>query len=343
MFEKQKAFFHGLRELSRNPYLLEQQAGKADSLDYDLKLAEDRAKYNSSIASHKQDLLEQAQETVQEKLGSLAQTAMEQLPAEKVYGILRPWDEEGFCLYSAAKEILGVDPSDTFTTEDSLGYFSDANGAKLLKYAEIAKFADKNWKQLSGPGAYEVLDSYDLNTNTPEYQEYQKRLWPLAVQKTVERFKRALLDENGMDKVFQAMDALTGVIREAPKTEEVEGTQLQALFETASLYCDPRKVYQAIQPMDPQGEVLFRRAEDMLDGEAVTSLCKQAVNSYIRGEPGFTKTPQNMKAAQDRVNRLLEPVETQQQSVGKSGTIIEKAWSQMHQAAVQQEAVEMEL
>lgn len=239
MFEKQKAFFHGLREIFRNPYLLEQQTRKADALDNNLKLAEDMARYHSTIVSHKQDILDHAQEAIQERLSTLTQTAMERLPAEKVYEILRPWDEDGFSLYFAANELLGVDPSNYFTTEDSLGYFSDANGAKLLKYAEIAKFADKNWKQLSGPGAYEVLDSYDLHTDTPEYRQYRERLWPLAVQKTVERFKRVLLDENGMDKVFQVMDALTGAIREAPEPDAAKHIQTQqqpSWVEQAAVY-----------------------------------------------------------------------------------------------------------
>jgi hypothetical protein len=311
MFEKQKAFFHGLRELSRNPYLLEQQNKKLEYLGQDLENAERKVKLNFSSATQNDNLLHHAQEAILERLNALTHAAMELLSAEKVYELLKPWDKEQFSLYFAAKEILGIDLSDYFHTEDAMGYFEDADGAKLLKYAEIARFADKEWRPLNSPGTYEVLDSYELHTDTPAYQQYRERLWPLAVQKTVERFKRALLDENGMDKVFQAMDTLTGVIREEP--EEVEETQLQKLFQEASLYCDPRKVYQAIQPMDPQGEVLFRCAENQLGDEAVTALCKQAVNSCIRGEPGFTKTPQSMKAAQDGVNRLLEPVETQQQ------------------------------
>lgn len=304
MFEKQKAFFHGLRELIRNPLLLEQQNKNLKCLAQDLENAERKGKYNFSSAAHSEHLLNHAQEAILERLNVLTHTTMERLPAEQVYELLRPWDKEQFSLFFAAKEILGIDPSDYFHTEDAMGCFENADGAKLLKYAEIAKFAEKEWRPLNSPGTYEVLGSYKLHTDTQEYQQYRERLWPLAVEKVMERFKRALLKEDGMSEVLQVMESLVKAIREEPQPKEVEDIQLQELFREAAFYCDPREAYLAIQPMDPQGEVLFHCVENQLGDEAVTDLCKQVVNSYIRGEPGFMKTPQSMKAAQDRVNRI---------------------------------------
>lgn len=233
MFEKQRAFFHGLRELIRNPDLLEQQNKKLEYLAQDLENAENKAKWNFSSAAQNDHLLDHAQKAILERLNALTHAAMESQSAEKVYELLKPWDKEQFSLYHAAKEILGVDPSDYFHTEDAMGYFEDADGAKLLKYAEIAKFADKKWTSLNSPGSYEVLGSYELHTDTPAYQQYRERLWPLAVEKTVERFKRALLREGGMSEVFQVMEALT------VPTESKEMPQMQQLaFQQAAVQQD---------------------------------------------------------------------------------------------------------
>lgn len=304
MFEKQKAFFRGLREIVRNPLLLEQQSNNLKHLARDLENAERKGKYDVSSATLNKSLLDHAQETMLERLNALSRTAMERMPAQQVYEHLKPWDKEQFSLYFAAKEILGIDPSDYFHTEDAMGFFEDADGAKLLQYAEIAKFAEKEWRPLNSPGTYEVLDAYELRTDTQEYQQYRERLWPLAVEKVIERFKRALLREDGMSEVLQVMAALDKAIRESPQLVEAEDIQLQGLFREAAIHCDPREVYWAVQPMDPQGEVLFRCVENQLGEETVIDLCRQVVNNYIRGEPNFMKTQESMSAAQDRMSRI---------------------------------------
>ncbi|MEA4954834.1 MAG: hypothetical protein VB096_04905 [Pseudoflavonifractor sp.] len=315
MFEKQKAFFHGLRELVRNPYLLEQQSKNLKHLAQDLENAERKGKYHVSSAALNKSLLDHAQEAILERLNALSHAAMERLSAEQVYEQLKPWDKEQFSLFFAAKEILGIDPSDYFHTEDAMGCFENADGAKLLQYAEIAKFAEKEWRPLNSPGTYEVLDAYELHTDTQEYRQYRERLWPLAVEKVIERFKLALLKEDGMSEVLQVMDALDKAIREGPQPVEVEDIHLQELFQEAAIYCNPRDTYRAVQPMDPQGEVLFRCVEDQLGDEAVFDLCRQVVNNYSRGEPGFLKTQESMGAAQDRVSRIpqMQPVAVQVQ------------------------------
>ncbi|MEM5780429.1 MAG: hypothetical protein AAGU02_04715, partial [Lawsonibacter sp.] len=94
-----------------------QQEQKVSSLEYDLNVAESKVKYNYSSAMHKQDLLDHAQKAILEKLTALTQTAMERLPAEKVYELLQPWDEGQFHLYHAAKELLGIDAPEYFHTE----------------------------------------------------------------------------------------------------------------------------------------------------------------------------------------------------------------------------------
>ncbi|MEA4955358.1 MAG: hypothetical protein VB096_07625 [Pseudoflavonifractor sp.] len=341
MFETQNAFFHGLRALFRNPFLLVQQEQKVLSLAYDLNLAESKVKYHDSSATHKQNLLDHAQAAIQEKLSALVQTAMERLPAERVYELLLPWDKEQFTLYHAAKELLGIDACEYFYTEDAMGYFEDADGAKLMKYAEIAKFAEKEWRPLNSPGTYEVLENYDLHTETPEYCQYREQLWPLAVQKVVEQFKRILLREDGITQVFQVMDTLDKAIREdpEPEPEPVDQRQLKDLVKEACLFCDPSEVYQAIQPMDPQSKVLFRYAETMLDEETVSDICKHVVNGYIRGGSGFLETPRSMTETKSRVAHILDP-EARRQSARNEPTVV---FSALQQAAAREEAVEMAL
>ena len=102
--------------------------------------------------------------------------------AKRIYDFLKPYhyDTDGWLLYKAAKNILQTDAISEFPAEDNLGFFEVLDGYGLLKWLEIAKFADKEYEYLRG--GYELLKSHTLDENSPKYQEYQKALWPTAVR-----------------------------------------------------------------------------------------------------------------------------------------------------------------
>jgi hypothetical protein len=102
--------------------------------------------------------------------------------AKRIYDFLQPYhyDTSGRILYQAAKDILDADVYSEFPAEDNLGYFEILDGYGLLKWLEIAKFADKEYEQL--PGGYEKLTSHDLDENSPKYQEYQGKLYIAALR-----------------------------------------------------------------------------------------------------------------------------------------------------------------
>lgn len=106
--------------------------------------------------------------------------------ARQIYNFLRHYhcDTDGWLLYRAAQDILHTDAWREFPAEDNLGYFEVLDGFGNLKRIEIAIFADKEYEEL--PGGYEKLRSYTLDTNSPEYQDYQKALWPAAVCNIIE-------------------------------------------------------------------------------------------------------------------------------------------------------------
>ena len=101
--------------------------------------------------------------------------------AEQIYNVLKgSLDEEGFILYKAAREILQCDVFSRFIVEDSLGWFEEADGYKLKKYAEIACFGICEYEG-DLHGAYQILKGFEMDTASPDYLAYQKALWPRAV------------------------------------------------------------------------------------------------------------------------------------------------------------------
>jgi hypothetical protein len=102
--------------------------------------------------------------------------------AKRIYDYLKPYhyDTDGRRLYQAAKGILQTDVYSEFPAEDNMGYFELLDGYSMLKWLEIAKFADKEYEQL--PGGYEKLKSHAINENSPGYTEYQGKLYAAAVR-----------------------------------------------------------------------------------------------------------------------------------------------------------------
>jgi len=149
--------------------------------------------------------------------------------AKRIYDKLKPYhyDTSGWLLYEAAKGILQTDVYSEFPAEDNMGYFEILDGYGLLKWLEIAKFAEKEYEQIQG--GYEKLTSHDLDENSPAYQEYQGKLYAAAIRSIaiqladkqpylLEGFwNRLSYIENILEKGFPTRDSLNERIKREAK------------------------------------------------------------------------------------------------------------------------------
>jgi len=149
--------------------------------------------------------------------------------AKRIYDKLKPYhyDTSGWLLYEAAKGILQTDVYSEFPAEDNMGYFEILDGYGLLKWLEIAKFAEKEYEQIQG--GYEKLTSHTLDENSPKYQEFQGKLYAAAIRSIaiqlanqqpylLEGFwNRLSYIENILEKGFPTRDSLNERIKREAK------------------------------------------------------------------------------------------------------------------------------
>jgi len=149
--------------------------------------------------------------------------------AKRIYDKLKPYhyDTSGWLLYEAAKGILQADVYSEFPTEDNMGYFEMLDGYGLLKWLEIAKFAEKEYEQIRG--GYEKLTSHTLDESSPAYQEFQGKLYAAAIRSIaiqladkqpylLEGFwNRLSYIENILEKGFPTRDSLNERIKREAK------------------------------------------------------------------------------------------------------------------------------
>ena len=102
---------------------------------------------------------------------------------KQLYGCVAPqYDEEGFKLFRAAQKVTGITNLEAkFPYEDACGYFEDADGHRLLRYLKAAHFQAVQWEALPGT-TYERTERLDIDTSTPEYQDFERRIYAKALR-----------------------------------------------------------------------------------------------------------------------------------------------------------------
>ena len=102
---------------------------------------------------------------------------------KQLYGCVAPqYDEEGFKLFRAAQKVTGITNLEAkFPYEDACGYFEDADGHRLLHYLTAAHFQAVQWEALPGT-TYERTELLDIDTSTPEYQDFERRIYAKALR-----------------------------------------------------------------------------------------------------------------------------------------------------------------
>lgn len=118
---------------------------------------------------------------------------------KQLYGCVAPqYDEEGFKLFRAAQKVTGITNLEAkFPYEDACGYFEDADGHRLLRYLKAAHFQAVQWEALPGT-TYERTERLDIDTSTPEYQDFERRIYAKALRDM--GFQDLLPQEVQMDK-----------------------------------------------------------------------------------------------------------------------------------------------
>ncbi|PKM52493.1 MAG: hypothetical protein CVV02_01710 [Firmicutes bacterium HGW-Firmicutes-7] len=151
----------------------------------------------------------------------LALKRLKSYDAKEVFELLKPLDPDGWNLYWSSKEILGIDVYKEFYTEDNMGRFEESDGYELKHYVEIAAFGDCTYRIVGN--AYEVLDKYSIDYNSKEYETYINKLYPLAIEKIVDRGNR----EEPINKL-QVLRNLRSYQKEHEVTVETEEVEMLA-------------------------------------------------------------------------------------------------------------------
>ena len=85
-------------------------------------------------------------------------------------------DNDGFCLYSAAKRVTRFRVSSNFPYEDARGMFEEANGYQMMKYLVAGYFGSVEWSIVPGT-CYESASLLPVDTSTPEYQAFERQIY----------------------------------------------------------------------------------------------------------------------------------------------------------------------
>ena len=97
------------------------------------------------------------------------------------YAIKGDMDPEGWKLYFTACRNTSRSVSETFSTEDNLGCFVEMDGDALLPWLECANFGHCDWKQLDGPGGYELSENRIIDTESEAYKTYRELVFKRVV------------------------------------------------------------------------------------------------------------------------------------------------------------------
>lgn len=100
----------------------------------------------------------------------------EMLSPEEQYAQLAPTlDTDGFSLYAAAEEIIGLKVHEEFPYEDNHGMFEMADGHTLLRYLEAAYFGAVTWEIVPGT-PYERAILGEVDKTTSEYRAFYQKI-----------------------------------------------------------------------------------------------------------------------------------------------------------------------
>ena len=141
-----------------------------------LKLQLGEQKYHLNFLSQRSAALQAALEEFCPQLSALEDM-------KRFYRTVSPkLDPKGFTLYHMAERMTGIDVPSFFPYEDGRGLFVEMDGHQLMPYLVAAHFHAVDWSVVSGT-TYERAILRLVDTSTPEYQTFEKKLYTKILER----------------------------------------------------------------------------------------------------------------------------------------------------------------
>ena len=159
-------------ELRQTKQALEQSEQDCESLSLELLEEKD----HTDFFAHKAEALQDALEEFCPRLPTPEEM-------KRFYDTISPsMDAHGLTLYHTAKELTGIDVPTCFPYEDNRGLFEAMEGYQLLNWLTAVHFQAVDWEIIPGT-PYERADLREVDTTTPEYQEFEKQLYKKVLER----------------------------------------------------------------------------------------------------------------------------------------------------------------
>jgi len=102
---------------------------------------------------------------------------------KRFYDTVSPsMDRKNFTLYHIAEKILGLEVSSAFPYEDNRGLFEEMDGHQLLAWLTAVHFQAVEW-EIIPDSTYEYGTLQEVDTSTPEYQDFERQLYKEVLER----------------------------------------------------------------------------------------------------------------------------------------------------------------
>jgi len=143
---------------------------------------------------------------------------------KRFYDAISPsMDAHGLTLYRMAKELTGIDVPTCFPYEDNRGLFEAMEGYQLLNWLTAVHFQAVDWEIIPGT-PYERADLREVDTTTPEYKAFEKKLY----EKVLERmgFEGILAPEAPQSMELKLYSPLSAeLVEDAPARDWIDESE----------------------------------------------------------------------------------------------------------------------
>ncbi len=158
--------------------LIDEQLSCIEGLEKDLQ----KAQHDLYWIKHNEHKTREESNTAKAINRELVQVMLKNnIAPQQIYETIAPFgDPDGFELCNIAEKLTRVSVIHTFSAEDNLGYFENADGFEILCWLESAAYGDIEWEIV---GAYGRAVQHTIRTDSEEYKQYRHTLFDEAIKK----------------------------------------------------------------------------------------------------------------------------------------------------------------
>ena len=151
---------------------------------------------------------------------------------KRFYDTISPsMDQKNFTLYHIAEKILGLEVSSAFPYEDNRGLFEEMDGHQLLDWLTAVHFQAVEW-EIIPDSTYEYGTLQEVDTSTPEYQDFERQLYKEVLERmgfqdiiALEQEVSAIEDKTTELKLYSPLSGEL-VKQEYDDPEPLDGTEM---------------------------------------------------------------------------------------------------------------------